>query len=69
MARETGYAPPQTLRCPACGADLLPPEDHDPAADLECPTCGQIFSWEEGTPSLLGQFSEGQAVDDPDDSD
>jgi uncharacterized protein YbaR (Trm112 family) len=68
MSRETGYAPPNTLRCPACGADLLPPEDHDPAADLECPACSHTFSWEEGSPSLLGQFSEGpeaaDAVDD-----
>lgn len=65
MARETSYAPSQTLRCPACGADLLPPEDHDPAADLECPACAHIFSWEEGSPSLLGQFSEGRQADEP----
>lgn len=65
MARETGYAASQTLRCPACGTELLPPEDHDPAADLECPACGHIFSWEEGSPSLLGQFSEGRQADEP----
>ncbi|HEY6539007.1 MAG TPA: hypothetical protein VI138_08235 [Candidatus Dormibacteraeota bacterium] len=64
-ARDAGDAPPPTLRCPACGASLLAPEDHDPGADLECPACAAIFSWEEGSPSLLGNFS--QPVADPDD--
>jgi uncharacterized C2H2 Zn-finger protein len=66
-ARDTGYAPPTTLRCPACSASLLPPEDHDPGADLACPDCGAIFSWEEGSPSLLGNFSE--PLPDPDEED
>ena len=57
-ARDTRYAPAPTLRCPACGATLLSPEDHEASADLECPDCGAIFSWEEGSPSLLGNFSE-----------
>lgn len=57
-ARDTGYAPPSSLRCPACGSSLLAPEDHDPALDMECPQCGAIFTWEEGSPSLLGSFSE-----------
>jgi predicted RNA-binding Zn-ribbon protein involved in translation (DUF1610 family) len=59
-ARDTRYAPAPTLRCPACGSSLLSPEDHDPGADLECPDCGAIFSWEEGSPSLLGNFSDPQ---------
>ena len=33
--------------------------------DLECPACAHIFSWEEGSPSLLGQFSEGRQADEP----
>lgn len=65
-ARDTGYAPSPSLRCPVCSAQLLPPEDHDPGAELECPSCGAIFSWEEGSPSLLGQFSEEPSDDDPD---
>ena len=66
-ARDTGYAPPATLRCPACSASLRPPEDHEPGADLECPGCGAIFSWEEGSPSLLGNFSEPLPDPDPED--
>jgi endogenous inhibitor of DNA gyrase (YacG/DUF329 family) len=65
-ARDSRYAPPPTLRCPACGTSLLSPEDHDPGADLECPDCGAIFSWEEGSPSLLGSFSEPLADPDSD---
>lgn len=56
-ARDTGDSPLPILRCPACGDDLLAPEDHDEGADLECPGCGAIFSWDEGSPSLLGSFS------------
>jgi hypothetical protein len=58
VARDSRYAPAPTLRCPTCSEILLTPEDHDPGADLECPNCGGIFSWEEGSPSLLGNFSE-----------
>lgn len=65
-ARDSRYAPPPTLRCPACGSSLLSPEDHDPGADLECPDCGALFTWEEGSPSLLGQFSEEPPDDEPD---
>jgi predicted RNA-binding Zn-ribbon protein involved in translation (DUF1610 family) len=64
-ARDTGYAPPPTLRCPACGSSLLSPEDHDPLLDLECPDCGAVFSWDEGSPSLLGSFSEPLPETDP----
>lgn len=66
-ARDTGYAEAASLRCPACSARLLPPQDHDPGAELECPSCASIFSWEEGSPSLLGDFSE--PPPDPDQGD
>jgi predicted RNA-binding Zn-ribbon protein involved in translation (DUF1610 family) len=68
-ARDTGYAPTPSLRCPACTASLLAPEDHDPGAELECPGCGAIFSWEEGSPSLLGLFSEEPPEEDADGED
>jgi DNA-directed RNA polymerase subunit RPC12/RpoP len=45
---------PQTLICPACGTEMLAPED-DPLAELlECPICGQRFSSDEGRTRLLG---------------
>jgi len=66
-ARDTGYAPPPSLQCPACGSRLLAPEDHDPALDLECPECGAVFTWDEGSPSLLGSFSEPLSAPDEED--
>ncbi len=57
-ARDSRDAQAFTLTCPGCGERLLPPADHDPGSDLECPGCGLIFSWEEGSRSLLGQYSE-----------
>lgn len=38
-------------------------------AELECPSCGAVFSWEEGSPSLLGQFSQEAADDGPGEED
>jgi DNA-directed RNA polymerase subunit RPC12/RpoP len=53
MRRRT-QAAPMTLCCPACGLEMLPPED-DPFADLlECPACETRFGIEEGMRSLHG---------------
>lgn len=57
-ARESRRATAFTLQCPGCGERLLPPADHDPSSELECPGCGIFFSFEEGSRSLLGQYSE-----------
>lgn len=52
--RDRDVVEPQALTCPACGTEMLPPED-DPAADLlECPVCGQRFNPDEGRRGLLG---------------
>ncbi|MGH7667252.1 MAG: hypothetical protein ACREN1_08100 [Candidatus Dormibacteria bacterium] len=66
-ARDTGYAPEPVLSCPACGDQLLAPEERDDTSDLECPGCGAIFSWDEGSASVLGRFStepEGERPED-----
>lgn len=64
--RRRGEAPQQTITCPACGTEMLPPED-DPLADLlECPVCGQRFTLDEGTPSIgggRGRGDEGPLLD------
>jgi DNA-directed RNA polymerase subunit RPC12/RpoP len=57
-AREMRHAEergaPVVLRCPACGLEMLPPED-DPMTDVvECPACETRFSVEEGMDHLLG---------------
>ncbi len=50
----------QALVCPACGLEMLPPEDDPFAAVVECPGCETRFGVEEGTRYLLG----GPALDD-----
>ncbi|MGH7609463.1 MAG: hypothetical protein ACREOD_05920 [Candidatus Dormibacteria bacterium] len=65
-AREQGGTPAPRLRCPECGARLLAPEERDPLGALECPACGARFSWEEGQPSLLGEFSEPEEDEEQD---
>lgn len=45
---------PQTLRCPGCGLEMLPPEDDPLASLLECPACETRFSIEEGMSHLHG---------------
>ncbi len=60
-ARDGGVATPATVLCPACQTRLLPPDDLDPSSQLECPGCGSIFSFEEGSEHLLGTFSEVEA--------
>jgi ribosomal protein S27E len=57
-ARESGSAGQLTVTCPACGTRLLPPLEMDPGSQLECPNCGAVFSFEEGSQHLLGNFSE-----------
>ncbi|NNM98103.1 MAG: hypothetical protein HKL89_10960 [Candidatus Dormibacteraeota bacterium] len=57
MARESRYAPDISITCPACGAVLLPPGDYEVGAEMECPECASVFSMEEGSPHLLGDFS------------
>ncbi|HVD02548.1 MAG TPA: hypothetical protein VNF75_00150 [Candidatus Dormibacteraeota bacterium] len=57
-ARDGSTAQEATLKCPACGARLLPPNDLEPTSQLECPGCATVFSVEEGSPHLLGDFSE-----------
>lgn len=56
--RDTGAAAAATVICPSCQVRLLPPEDLDPTSQLECPGCGAVFSFEEGSQHLLGSFSE-----------
>ncbi len=57
-ARDLGAAAMATVVCPSCQARLLPPDDPDPSSQLECPACGSVFSFEEGSEHLLGAFSE-----------
>jgi hypothetical protein len=45
---------PQTLKCPGCGLEMLPPEDDPFAILLECPSCETRFSGEEGMTRLHG---------------
>jgi hypothetical protein len=45
---------PMTLTCPACGLELLPPEDEPLTELLECPACETRFSFEEGIDRLHG---------------
>ena len=52
--REQEAPMPATLTCPGCAAVMLPPEDDPLATLVECPTCGQRFSPEEGTLRLHG---------------
>ncbi len=60
-ARDEGAA--QVLVCPACGLEMLPPED-DPLADvLECPACEARFSLDEGMSRLLGNSNGASAAD------
>jgi DNA-directed RNA polymerase subunit RPC12/RpoP len=53
MARDRSAAP-LTLICPACAAEMLPPEDDPLATHVECPACGVQFAIEEGLPRLHG---------------
>jgi DNA-directed RNA polymerase subunit RPC12/RpoP len=53
-AESARAAEPQTLTCPGCGTEMLPPEDDPLAAVVECPICETRFSIEEGSPSLHG---------------
>ena len=57
--QRTETAEPVTLRCPACGLDLLPPEDDPFASLVECPACETRFGVEEGMPRLLGGGGDG----------
>ena len=43
-----------TLVCPACGTEMLPPDDDPLATLVECPACEVRFAVEEGTPRLHG---------------
>ena len=52
-------AEPQTLVCPGCGTEMLPPEDDPLAAVVECPVCETRFTFEEGSPSLHGRAAPG----------
>ncbi len=45
---------PETVTCPACGLEMLPPEDDPFASLLECPACETRFSVEEGMSHLHG---------------
>lgn len=53
-AERPREADPQTLVCPGCGTEMLPPEDEPLAAMMECPVCETRFTIEEGTPTLHG---------------
>jgi len=56
-AREMQYGEERTLvtlQCPACGLEMLPPEDDPLAALLECPACETRFAVEEGMSRLHG---------------
>lgn len=64
MRRRTQVAP-MSLRCPACGLEMLPPEDDAFADLLECPACETRFAFEEGMRSLHG----GGRADADDDGD
>jgi uncharacterized protein YbaR (Trm112 family) len=66
QVREQHAAPTDTLTCPACSSTLLLPDDHNAAAQLECPDCGTLFSLEEGRPHLMGEFTENVEETDPD---
>ncbi|MBV8194768.1 MAG: hypothetical protein JOY80_04495 [Candidatus Dormibacteraeota bacterium] len=50
---EAGNA--ETLRCPSCGLEMLPPEDDPRAAVVECPACETRFAIEEGMLHLHGR--------------
>jgi DNA-directed RNA polymerase subunit RPC12/RpoP len=41
-----------TLTCPACGMEMLPPEDDPFATMVECPDCGTRFQVDEGVTRL-----------------
>jgi DNA-directed RNA polymerase subunit RPC12/RpoP len=45
---------PEVLTCPACGLEMLPPEDDPLAGVVECPACETRFSLEEGMDRLHG---------------
>ena len=50
--RDEQHVP--TITCPACGLQMLPPEDDPLATVIECPACETRFSVEEGTERLHG---------------
>ena len=50
-ARElhvTDPVEPLLLECPACGLEMLPPDDDPQAVMLQCPACETRFAIEEG---------------------
>ncbi|HKR99495.1 MAG TPA: hypothetical protein VJU79_08270 [Candidatus Dormibacteraeota bacterium] len=56
-ARELQYGEERsqvTITCPACGLEMLPPEDDPLATLLECPACETRFAVEEGMARLHG---------------
>jgi len=56
-AREMQYGERRsqaTIMCPACGLEMLPPEDDPFASLLECPACETRFAIEEGMARLHG---------------
>ena len=56
-ARELQYGDDRsqvTITCPACGLEMLPPEDDPLASQLECPACETRFALEEGMARLHG---------------
>jgi DNA-directed RNA polymerase subunit RPC12/RpoP len=52
---------PIVLECPACGTEMLPPDDDPDAPFLECPACGARFAFEEGMRRLHGGGTGGDA--------
>lgn len=64
MRRETTVQP-EVVHCPACGIELLLPEDEPLTDVLECPACEARFGVEDGMRRLHGGSSS--LPDGPDD--
>ena len=52
--RQPEAVSPETLLCPACGLEMLPPEDDPFPSVVECPACETRFGVEEGRRLQLG---------------
>jgi DNA-directed RNA polymerase subunit RPC12/RpoP len=63
MRRETAVQP-EGVHCPACGIELLLPEDEPLTEVLECPACETRFGVEESRRRLHGGSSS--PLDGPD---
>lgn len=53
-----------TLTCPACGMQMLPPEDDPLAPLIECPACETRFEVEEGMARLHGDSASDEELDE-----